>query len=116
MRLSAGEAAASEEASRTHSHPPHPEPAETGSSPVAVRRASEVHDALAKVRHVCERRRDVRRQCLARTTLAFIFNILSSDELIFEEDVVLDRALQNPQQILLQDGFDQVVPHAQLHQ
>ena len=33
-------------------------PAETGSFPLGVRGASEVHDALNKARHVCERRRD----------------------------------------------------------
>ena len=34
-----------------------PEPAETGSLPMGVRGASEVHDATNKERHVCERRR-----------------------------------------------------------
>jgi hypothetical protein len=38
--------------------PTYPEPAGTGSFPMAVRRTSEVHDALNKGRHVCERRRD----------------------------------------------------------
>ena len=37
--------------------PAHPEPAVTGSVPIAVRGTSEVHDATNKERHACERRR-----------------------------------------------------------
>ena len=53
-----------------------PEPCRDRLFSRVVRRAFEVHDELNKVRHACERREIVRRQCLAGTKLTNIFNNL----------------------------------------